>query len=790
MKEQFNPMQESEVSPKRPLRETEFVIGQQDRVGLVDTLLSTVRRADFFAGDTDDEFTIVRENSERQGIFKVWAAHIIPFLDNGVFEGAETIETWCRGLEIKPLSLHESLEQWRAFSEIFDRRLQQVFFNREIPQDTEDAVVELFLSMKMAFAFAAPFYNLEALIADSRESRFGNPINVTETTQGGGKLDAVALMLPSALTDHVSAERLAWKNLTWDDIQKSVSLMRDDFLEGKQTTLARQFILITKIANMVGVEADKVVFAANALQFIPANVGGKKEDMVQNDAINALTKLLEEPMAEINTNLVARDINALIRFLNWFPAIKSSENFQGRFWMYDAVCATANNLLGIIKNNPSLFFDREFSDVFVRQLSPQLDGLDATSAKGRFLLQLLAEGKFNGHLTEKIEERSETFSGEIMLDLNEIKQNEALVDISQCVPTFLVGGKADGLRKARQVFGHEVVLGGKVVTSETVNEWLVKIEGIESLIQSIDSSYAIEEKLRIGEEIVKRIDEAQTPAELIGRIKRLFGDSQSIVLRSSSFDEDVPLIGPAPGIYESVIGVDSNNNEAVSKALKTVIASFFSEKAISFRELKDLRHKPIFAVLVQEFIDNVGGSVFINNGSIRLNIAERPSMVNHHKGSFEELSITNGDNELMQECKLLSAEQVQELIWIARKAEEVFGPGDIEFVVDPKSNRIKILQLRTLHHQAHPGNQEEILSEPSTTINIDNLDSLPNIGDVSINIQIGAEVDLEKFQGSLFRWLTTNRRKIASITLKNRIPTTCHFANIVGCLGINLRFSK
>src|SRR3989344_7771144 len=102
-------------------------------------------------------------------------------------------------------------------------------------------------------------------------------------------------------------------------------------------------------------------------------------------------------------------------------------------------------------------------------------------------------------------------------------------------------------------------------------------------------------------------------------------------------------------------------------------------------------------------------------------------MVNHHNGSFEELSIPNGESELTQESKLLSAEQAQKIIWIARKAEEVFGPGDIEFVVDPKSNRIKILQLRTLQHQVHPSNQEDFLSVPCTTININNLDSLPNI---------------------------------------------------------------
>ena len=790
MKEQFNPSRQNEIISGLHLKNEESAICQRDRFDMfISTLLTSVRKTSFFAADADDEFTIVRENSHQQGIFKVWAPHVIPFLDNEVSGGTEIIEAWSRDLEKKPLSLHESLEQWRAFSAIFDRRLQRVFSNREVPQDAEDAVAELFCRMKMAFALAAPFYNLEALVADSRENRFGNPINTTEITRSGGKLDVIALMLPSALADHVLAERFNWNGLTWEEIQKRVSLMKDDFLRGKDTSLTQQFVLITRIANIAGIDTDEVIFAANALQFIPLSVGGKKEDLSQDNAIKNLTKLLKEPIAGITTNLVARDINALIRFLNWSPAIKSSENFQGKFWMYDAVCATASKLLGIIKNNPCLVFDEQFADVFANQLAPQLDGLDASSAKGRFLLQLLTEGKFKDCISEKIKKQTKSFVEETMFALNEIKKQEALVDISQCLPTFLVGGKADGLRKAMQIFEQKAVLGGKVVTSETIGEWLQKIEGIEPLIRSLNlPTTTIETKIRIGENIAKRIGVASAPIELIERIRELFSDGRKIVLRSSSFDEDAPLIGPAPGIYESVIDIDSNNDEAISSGLKTVIASFFSEKAISFRELKGLRHKPIFAVLVQEFIDNVGGSVFINNGSLQLTLARQPSMVNSRSGSFEELSIPSGEGESMHGCRFLTKEQLQEIIWLARKAEKIFGPSDIEFVVNPESNKVQILQLRLLQQLAKPNDIEKNSREQSPTIEIDDPNRLPKIGDVSINLQINNKIDLEKFQGSLFRWLTVNEQKITSITLESRIPTTCHFANIVGCLGIDLRF--
>lgn len=787
MKERFIQRQESEFLGNNPFKREH--VGQQERARLIDFLMTSVIRSDFFASDSDDEFQIIREDSTPQGIFKVWAPLIIPFLEGGKHEGAEAIETWRCGLEKKPLCLHEVLEQWRAFSEVFDRRLQQVFSNREVPQNVEDAAAELFLRLKIAFAFAAPFYNIEALVADSRENKFGNPINFAETSQGG-KLDGVALLLPSALADHVLAERLDWHNLNWEEIQNRVNLMRNDFLEGKESTLARQFVLVARIADLAGVEANEVLFAANALEFIPANVGGKKTDVKQDEAIDALTKLLEEPMADVGTNLVAKDINALIRFLNWFPAIRSSENFQGKLWRYDAVCATANVLLGIVKNNPTLFLVGQFADVFERQLAPQLEEIDATSAKGRFLLQLLEEGKFCKSLTERIERQVDPFVEEVILGLEKIKEEESLIEVSQRAPTFLVGGKANGLRRAIQIFGDEVVLDGKVLTSEAVGEWLAKIEGMEPLVLLLDSSTNIEDKLSIGREIVKRIEETEMATELVDRIKRSSG-GRKIVLRSSSFDEDVPLIGPAPGIYESVTDIDSTDVEAISNGLKIVVASFFSVKAISFRELKGLRHKPIFAVLVQEFIDNIGGTVFIDNGEIRMNVAPQPSMINHNNASFDEWSLSNGEERLISESKVLSQEQLVEIVRVARKAEEMFGSSDIEFVVDPKSNKIRILQLRTLQQQTPIDNGREILREPSLIKRIDNLEDLPDIGNLSdINIRIAPQVNLETFQGTLFRWLTVNKQRIISITLEKRIPTTCHFANIVGCLGINLRFSE
>ena len=89
-----------------------------------------------------------------------------------------------------------------------------------------------------------------------------------------------------------------------------------------------------------------------------------------------------------------------------------------------------------------------------------------------------------------------------MLSLDRFKQEEMVIDIWQQMPTFLVGGKANGLRRAMEIFGPEAVLGGKIITSETINEWLMQTGGLGALIQSLEtSSNNTEDRVKIGEEI-------------------------------------------------------------------------------------------------------------------------------------------------------------------------------------------------------------------------------------------------------------------------------------------------
>jgi hypothetical protein len=752
------------------------------------TIINVIRRTDFFATDSSDEFQIRRENGEAQGIFKVWADHTIPVLENPRLNPQEAIEVWSNELRQNPLSLFESLEQWRAFSHTADRRLQQIFAETPVSEDPSEAIPELFARLQVAFDLGAPFYNIEALVADTRQERIGNPIDITAEGITAGKLDAVAMLLPAALKDRLLVKPLNWGELDWPTIDSDIDLMRRAFLEGEDDELAEQFVFVNNIAALAGIEPSTVLFAANALEFIPAEVGGKSDDMPQEEAISTLSSLLDQADAPVSTGSVAKDINALIRFLNWTPAFRDNENFSGKHWAYDAVCGTSAQLLELVDQNADTVFDPVFAEVFKHQLMPQLNDLDAASAKGRFLLQLLQESRFNGVLSEKIAERTASCASETLDKLKKIQSQEAIIDSQSWAPAALVGGKATGLKRAAQLFGHEKITEGQTITTEAVNLWLEQIEGFNELVGALKNGTSIEEKLAIADAITELIHVSEPPIDILMRVSSLFdGSTNHLIMRSTAFDEDVDVIGPAPGIYESIGNLNPQDISELEEGFKAVVASFFSDKATSFRELKGLRHDPCMAVEVQETIVGPGGAAFIKDGKLRLNVASSPDKINDITGEtvVEEFNFAV-DSAPIGASLLLSNEQLEEVITMARLSERVFGPTDIEFVIDPTTDSVRLLQLRRLERPALIKTKKTI--GRLALVSVNDVANLPKIkDDDSAEIHIDSSINLDKFQGALFRWIVANRDRIETVVLENSIPATCHFVNVCESLGISVQ---
>lgn len=758
-------------------------------------MASVVKKIDMFGSDSTDEFKVKRENGLSQGIFKTWAVPVIPFLENDTLhslslhlkethffgdslniESLKTLATWNEQMSNNPIKLLERLERWRLFSEMNDRRLQKIFLERPIPEDKEAAAAELFLRLTTAFGFAAPFYHVEAMAGDTGNTPF-NPIirSAKEVDGTGGGLDLVALALPSALKNKVITERLNWNGLSWSKISELARFNADD----------PESMVAFRISKFLGVEMEDVIFAANVLEWIPVSVGGKKEDLKPETARELVFSSLK-PIKIRNTEIVGRNINALIRFLNWFPLVKDNQNFNGSSWRYAAVCDTSDALLGLVNSGGIL--RPNFEITFRENLAPQIKSLDATSAKGRFMLQLLREGKIKPQIEAKITESASTFFSDISEKFLKIQKQEQVVRLHEAKPRSLVGGKAAGIREAGIIFGQENVLPGVVFTTEAVENWIKETPGLWKLITELDKETNSNHRITIAQKITARIVNSPLNTDVLQNNLLTRG---RLAIRSSSFDEDTDFNGTSAGIYESMIGVEPSR---LPEAIKTVVASFFSEKAVSYRQMQRLSDLPMFAIVIAPFIEGRGGAAFSrgNGNDWEIVVAESPSeVVSGAKEKFDSFKKTgvniseNAGNDFISRTKVLKIGQM------IIKAEKAIGqPVDFEFVVDSKG-KVWILQLRSLKNfeeSTSSGHLEPL--RPLRISQLEELDHLKIIGSDKISLKLGNEINIDQFQGNLFRWLTANREKIKEIVLTNRIPRTSHFANICINLGIKLTFDQ
>lgn len=775
----------------KPLIEVDFRDEKIEMAVLRDRQVcsGTVKKINFFGTNNSDEFFVTDENGERHGIFKTWAIPIIPFIENGNSEDLvnmmsnthnfldslnsssklkSSFENWTKLNSEQPARFFQSMERWRVFALINDQRLTEHFQNSPLPEEHVEKAAELFLRLMVSFELSAPFYNLEAIVGDVHNTYF-NPTNrYPETNPTGGSLDVVGMLLPSALPNLVTSKKLDWNNLTWEKIKNSLKTSSYD---------ERQIVF--RIAKEIDVSPEDVIFAANALEFIPVNVGGKKGDVSLEDAQRMIIESLDRNRIT-STNSVARNTNALIRFLNWFPVVKNSDNFKGLGWRYAAVCDTSSQLVDLVQKSDLLKIN--YSDIFLNTISPQIAHVDATSAKGRFMLQLLLEDKFKQEVYNQIKSRHASFNNEINKVLSEKKSESYIVDIHDYNPRALVGGKSAGLREASLIFGMDNVIPGQTITSEAINDMLKSDNVLWGKILELNSTQNIDKRMEISKSIQESILNIELP------ITASFYNNK-IAVRSSSFDEDSDITGSAAGIYESVI---CENTDDLPNCVTKVVSSFFSEKAVSFRTLHGLSDIPMFAIILCTFIEGSGGIAFSsgNGNGWEVVTSSSPSKIaDNHDSAFDSFKMSSTGFTKKVNKNWVDEKSVLMVGEMAKKAEQYLGQRvDIEFVVD-KNNKLWVLQLRTLRD-----NKIKNIDKSSIKVSKISINSLEELSELKVsnidkhNLVIGRNIDLNQFQGTLFRWLVKNRDTIKTITLATRIPRTGHFANICLQLGIDLKF--
>ena len=670
-----------------------------------------------FPSHGEDEFVIVRENGQRQGIFKEWAPPILPLLS-----GYEIYE-WRQKASQQPAFLEKELRRaWRN-SWLIDKDLAMKFAVKPLPENPNSRITELVGRLKQALGLMGPFYHLEAIVDDL--AWLG--IDASKATPSVGGFDVVAFLLPSAIQQYVLATAGNWNSLDWFKINRLTAL-----------ALAKSSHagILLGLAGLLGVPPEHIIFAANALQWIPSRVGGKKEDVSELEAIDGLKKIIEESreIKNIDCFSVLAEMNAKIRFFNWLPLIECPENFEGRNWTYASVCDTADELLRTLDTHPELW-RHDFQKVYQEKLRPQILNLDAASAKGRFLLDLIVSEKklavgFGG---QQIKPYHFKRSGCLVSDAT-YKFNQPCI----------VGTKPLGLVLASYVLGEKHVLPGLVISMDRV--------------------------------------ECRRYRIFADAARKSWPDVKLWAVRSSSMDE-----GTARGVYETILHVKP---EKLEEAIGACIRSYNQKGAVNFRKTRgpnDQDGRIEIAVLLQPYqVGKCGGVATVADSSSNTNRQYQISVARTAD------QVTSGGET--KEFKFSDGEQIPRnfisLVTILNRLHDVFGGMiQVEWVMD-SSDRIIILQMefmpiKTHRNEVDLGNDERIVEAQINSITDVRQIEAQKSSD-ALRIIIGSEIDAKSFQGELFAMVVRLGRRIREIKLSKPISPSSHFANICRHFGIKI----
>gem|GEM_PF-2766412 len=751
-----------------------------------------VGQVNAFSADSDDEFRVTRENGSTQGIFKTCAVPVIPFLDAGALDvlallwpkllrynqlglpaalrmladrgnnaaaqATAVLDGWKRQATTQPLAMFRSLEQARLNSWLLDKRLA-ILFNREtLPAQPAGRIRLLVSRLSLAFGLLNPFYNLEAFVG-AQDSLVG------ENQTDSGVLDIVPFFLPAALRNFVVAEAGNWNGLSWEKLRE---------MAGEAMLDARRRKMLLGLTRLAGVPVHHILFAANVLEWIPRRVGGKKADSISSDeALAQLDKAISGHFNHHSDPLAGpANLNALIRFLNWIPLVEGQENFQGRNWTYSSVCDTTEDLLAELAAHPESWRDG-FGQAFLSVLKPQIENLDATSAKGRLLLHLIVAEK---RLEPEFFSRGlgNGWRAKIIRSVAHPPADEALSSTKAVLPPSLVGGKPFNLALANHVLP-AIIPEGFVVSADMVGSLLRENERLWQTVVLLSHSSSLKAKLVYARQIRLLVSRMEVPCWLESIIAEALARFPEVTLwavRSSSQDE-----AEARGIYRSLLRVPRRRFQ---EAVLRCVASFFSPGAVKFRMLAGAGDLPDFAVYCLAYRRAEGGVATISRDCCTISVGKTAAHVTSGKPVQREIK---GRVKKIRELPAITS--------ILCQLEKAFGAVQIEWLEGLTTGPI-LLQLEFLGK----GRQTKPRTVARSSAKVCRIESLKELGRVrltlerqqeAVAIRLGAAINLDLFQGELLSLLVQHGNRVSEVRLHKPISPSSHFANICHYLGIAIR---
>ena len=251
------------------------------------------------------------------------------------------------------------------------------------------------------------------------------------------------------------------------------------------------------------------------------------------------------------------------------------------------------------------------------------------------------------------------------------------------------------------------------------SEYITLYNKLESIIQSNkDEKAKFEEAQEILSQITDLINNISNSRikDYIGKNNLKIFKNNPVIVRSSGVDEDGEDFSAA-GIAESFGNVSYEN---ISKAVKDVLSSFFSQRAFDYMLKSGKLIKP--AVLIEDWIDADKAGIMMSENSdgnrlIQVINGQGEDIVSGRITPYSFIiDINTGekiDGNYTNE-KTITKDTLEQLTQIMQWLEEVEGvPVDIEFLI--KNNTIYIVQVRpitTLGYETENNIEEEEIEEP------------------------------------------------------------------------------
>ncbi len=589
-----------------------------------------------FGSESSDEFSIeIGDNSI--GVFKRFEYLSLPF---SITDNRGKFRELLRNTRKNGTSFKEEIEKDSSAQQAVDTILKRMESSPLFSKQTLDLLLsesyvndnilagievgkrlEDFAAKVVVFwEHLADLYCIEGLVGGGGER---NPFRQPESSSFvAGTLDSVETILP-------------------------ILKKRMDEKSWKETCL--------KLSSIIGRSYKQIDRAVDVLGV----VFGKDREFSDGELMGALESVNQLATATLETNTdVGKFYNSFIRFHNWMPLALKEGGPEGD--TYDSICAPAKDAVRLLEEGS--------------EIAGALSSVtDATSPKGLAVAMLIDEGKIGSR--KKLVRKVRNLENRLQERLTAARTKFSIFGLNDPVfYTGLVGGKWKGLKllyDVKEALGMNYkVPNGFVISSIEINR-ILRENGVIDMLDA--DSFSLDENRRL--EIIRKMDKIKFMDNLSALVSGL---GNELIARSSMYGEDSS--SNFSGTYDSI----RCRSETVNDAVKKVLQSYFSKEAVKSREEVGLAHVPGISVIVQEYIEGIGGLIHLTEGVYSLSFAKTPRRAVTGRG-------THRTSENID--KVVAGTPLEVVGEDLHKLHEVFGNLDIESVID-RDRKVYFVQLR------------------------------------------------------------------------------------------------